>query len=98
MTTHQPSTNAETQPISPLMAAIVSANVAQLAATTDTLISNLEYQVAHRGAELALIREGIADQLAGPYMPNPAYLERALWPSDYVIRHRMEENGYDFKN
>lgn len=79
-----------------LIAQIVSANVTNLAATTDRIIEALTDRAQDAEATLAAVRTGIVRLIDGDYAPTTAALERALWPSEdcvAVYRERLKDLG-----
>jgi len=88
-------TTKETQPITPLMANIVTKMFEDSAATTDRLIDNLNAQLDSTQAELNLIRSAILKLCSEKYMPNPEYIKDALYPTVGEIREYLEKNKTD---
>lgn len=80
MTTRQ-----EHPPFTPLVADILAANAAQTASVTNSLIESLEAQLAYEQARRAAVLDGVMVLVGGKYMPTPAAIENALFPSDAVI-------------
>lgn len=72
-------------PISPLVAQLIEASLAQTFAATDLVVEGLEADLDNALAELAAIREGVLRLLDGRYMPTPAAIERALYPSAELV-------------
>ncbi len=76
--------SAPTEPVEPealaLIATLVTANVDQLARTTDTLIDGLTKRAERAEATLAAVRGGVEALLSGRYAPTDAAILRALWP------------------
>ncbi len=85
-------TEAVDQPFTPLVAGIVSSMFEQSRVTTATLIDSLTAQLADRDAELAAIRERINALLGGDYMPTPAAILDALYPTQALIAHYRQED------
>lgn len=77
----------ECQPISPLVAELMTASMTATNAVTGQVIDNLTKRAEEAEAMVKAIRCKVSNLLAGPYMPMPAAIEGALWPSDdYVAR------------
>ncbi len=79
-----------------LIAQIVSTNVSNLAAVTNSIEEGLTDRTQDAEATLAAIRTGITRLIDGDYAPTTAALERALWPSMDVVavyRERLKELG-----
>lgn len=83
----------ERQPISPLVASIITANATQLAATTNTLLDDLTAERDRLRAELDTIRVGVTELLNGPWMPTPDAIERALYPSRAAVDRFRNRGG-----
>lgn len=80
------------QPISPLVAELVSHNVASLARTTNALIDSLTSNLADREAELAAIRHGVSALFDGPFQPSQAAVMAAVLTPNYdLIAYYREE-------
>jgi len=79
------------EPRTDLVAMLVQANYNAYASTTQTLIDNLQTEVADLRAKLDAIREGVAMAFDGPYMPTPARVQALLWPSAEVIAQYRED-------
>lgn len=75
----------EPQLIHPLVAEIVSANVANLAAMTDSVIADITYRAERAEAKLDLIRSAILRLTDGDWAPSTHALERALYPDDGLV-------------
>jgi hypothetical protein len=73
------------QPISPLVANLITASLAASHATTDTLIDGLTEQRDKAEATVDAIRARVGELLDGPYAPSASAIERALWPSPEVV-------------
>jgi hypothetical protein len=82
-----------TQPISPLMADLIGANMDALNRTTNTLIDSLSVDLAKSHATVDAIRDGVIELLSGDYMPTPAAIERALYPSAAMVDRFRVEGG-----
>lgn len=78
-------------PFSPLVADVLSAMIGQTHDTTRLLIDSLTEQLADSQAEVDAIRTTVMELLAGPYMPTPAAIQRALYPSAEVRAAFREE-------
>lgn len=76
---------AEQQPISPLVADLITASLKQSQWTANTLIDNLTEDLAKAQAEIAAMRAVVSELLDGPYQPTSAAIERALYPSAAMI-------------
>lgn len=76
--------------IDPLVARILEANSRGLAHTTNTLIDNLTHQAETAEATIRAIREEVELLLSGSYMPTPAAILKALWPSEEFIDHHRK--------
>lgn len=73
------------QPISPLVAQVITASFEMTRQTSDRLIESLTTQNADLCAELDAVRAGIGALLDGPYQPSGAAIYRAMYPSpDFV--------------
>jgi len=80
-------------PISPLVADLISASLAQTHSVTNSLIDSLTEQAASSRAEVDAIRTRITALLSGPYQPSPAAIEAALWPTDEFVEHFRTDRG-----
>lgn len=76
---------APTQPISPLVANLVTAMMTASHNTTNALIDGLTEQRDKAEATVDAIREAVIQLLDGPYAPSAAAIERALWPTAEVV-------------
>lgn len=80
------------QPFSPLVADILSAQVAMTADTTNALIETLQRQLADAHAREAAVEAGIERLLDGPYAPSESAIRRALYPTpSFVDQFRQSE-------
>lgn len=75
------------QPISPLVATLISASLADTFATGRALTDSLTEQTESQAAHIDAIRGGIHELLSGPYMPTPDAIRRALYPSPELVDH-----------
>jgi hypothetical protein len=84
---------ANTEPvlIDPLVAKLMEASMKQTHAVTDQVIESLTYRAKRAEAELRLVRETVGELLAGPWMPVPAALREALWPSRETVDAILNE-------
>jgi exonuclease VII large subunit len=73
-----------------LIARLAQASLTETFATSNRLVEHLTSQLDEAQAMIAAIRTGVADLLEGDYMPTPAAIERALWPSDWVVARFKE--------
>lgn len=71
----------ETEPFSPFVAAILTAQADLTAATTNALVASLTERAEAAEAELAAIRADVTALLTGRYVPNPNAIHEALYPS-----------------
>lgn len=80
------------QVIHPLVAEIMTASLTVTKNVTDRVIANLEEDNKDLRAELEAIRETIEILFDQPYMPQPIYIIRALYPSrETIARYRRGE-------
>lgn len=79
-------------PFSPLVADIISASLSMTQNVTQRVIDSLTEQLAEANAREVAVREGVMALLDGPYMPMPAAIERALYPSAALIARYREES------
>ena len=68
---------------------LMGASVDGLAQTTNTLIDNLTAQLEYEHARSEAVADQIERLVAGPYMPTPAAILQALWPSEATIKAFM---------
>jgi endonuclease III len=72
-------------PFSPLIADVLTAMTADSQATTNALIEGLTARATRAEAALDAVRDQVMDLLSGTWMPTPAAIQRALWPSELVV-------------
>lgn len=80
------------QPFSPLVANVLTAMASQTAAITEQVMDNYKAQVEDLEAELSAIRTGVAQLLAGPYMPTPDAIRRAVFYPDQKLIDEYKAN------
>lgn len=73
---------------------LMGASSEGLAKTTNTLLDNLTAQRDELQAEVNAIRDTIQRMYEQPFMPNPEYVIRALWPSADTINHYRKGRDY----
>jgi hypothetical protein len=78
-------------PISPMVAELITASLSMTHDATNSLVDSLTEQLAESQASEAAIRAGVLGLLDGPYMPTPAAIERALYPSRALVAHFRTE-------
>lgn len=81
-------------PISPLVAELMTASLTMSHNTTNTYIDIIESQLKATRAELDAVRAGVNDLISGPWMPTPAAIRSALYPSEGAVRLASEEREY----
>lgn len=74
-----------TQPISPLVADLMSASLAQTHAVTNSVIDNLTERAELAEATLTAIMVGVDELLDGDYMPTSDAIRRAMLPSRATV-------------
>lgn len=80
------STDADTQqPFSPFVAQILTAQHQMYRDTSSRLIDALEAQLAEAHAHADAVTDGIERLLDSDFMPTPAAVRRALYPTDEVV-------------
>lgn len=92
MSTAQTNDSAEVT-VPALALQLMAQSAADAAFTTNTLLDGYQQRNAELETELTLIHERIADLLAGPWMPSPDAIRRAICPSLGDIKRRMAEGG-----
>lgn len=68
-----------------LIASLVQQNARDLAYTTNTLLDSYRQDALVAQATLLCIREVVSGLLSGDFMPTPAAIERALYPSERLV-------------
>jgi hypothetical protein len=82
------------QPISPLVADLMTASLRQTQQVTSQVIDNLTERAEVAEATLNAVVESITDLLTGPWMPTPDALLSALYPSSELVavyRKRVDQ-------
>lgn len=80
------------EPISPLMADILTQMANDTASITNTVIDNLTRDRDCALATLAAIRDQVEELCHGPYAPNPNMILDALYPAPEVIAAYMGQD------
>jgi len=78
------------QALSPLVAEIWSASLKSTFDVSNRVVENLEHCLLEREAELAAIKADVERLLAGPWMPMPEAIHRAVHPTSRRIALEME--------
>lgn len=73
------------RPISPLVAQIIEANLAQSHETTNMVIEGLQKDLEYEKARSDAIVSGVLKLISGTYMPTTGALHNALYPTDDLI-------------
>lgn len=81
------------QPFSPLVAQIITAQHQMYRDTSSRLIDSLTAQLADAHAHADAVTDGIERLLAGDFMPTPAALRRALYPSAEVVAQYRKDDA-----
>lgn len=79
--------------IDPLVVQILQQQSADLAYTTNALVEGLQHSSDMYSATVDAIRDRIQSLLEGPYMPSPAALLIALYPSEAAINRYMRSES-----
>lgn len=79
--------------ISPLVAELMTASLTRSHNTTNTYIDIIESQLKATRAELDAVRAGVNALISGTWMPTPAAIRSALYPSDGAVQAQMPEEG-----
>lgn len=73
------------QPISPLVADLITASLTQTHQMTNRVIDNLTEERDEARAELEAVRRRIEELMSGRYMPMPHQVIDALYPFPQLI-------------
>jgi len=87
--------NTEAQPISPLVAELISAQLSMTHDTTNRLIENLQATIADADAHRLAVEYEVERLLDGDFMPTPDAIRRAVFApcADLVARFREEPSS-----
>ena len=70
-----------------LIAKVLTASTAHTTAVTNQVIEGLTRRAVDAEATVAAIRAGVQALLDHASVPNPTYLEAALYPPDTLVDH-----------
>lgn len=77
--------NAAAQTVPALALHLMQANYREQLQVLNGLVEGFRESAAQRTAELAAVRDGVGSLLSGQWMPTPAAIESALYPSPEQI-------------
>lgn len=72
-------------PFSPLIADILTAQRTETARVTSLVIEGLTRDLETERARRRAVQARVLALLDGPYLPHPATIERALFPTDEIV-------------
>lgn len=93
MTTTDEAAEPEPVPIHPLVAQVMWASMGHTQSMTEMVMQDYKNTVARLEAKLWLIQENVHDLCTRGYVPNPAQIIDALYPTDELIDATVQDQG-----
>lgn len=93
MTTTNEAADTEPVLIHPLVAQVMQASMNRTQSMTEMVMEDYKHTIARLEAKLWLIQENVHDLCTRAYVPNPARIIDALYPSDELIDATVQDQA-----